>query len=65
MLCGYDALHNFVRDHKKLIMTPAGSIGLRTSAMTVSDIVDLMDARAEPPKKRGHYKPHQSKPAPP
>jgi len=33
--------------------------GLRKSAMTVPDIVDLIDACAEPPKKRGPYKPRQ------
>jgi hypothetical protein len=47
----------------KIYGTPEGAIGLRTSAMTVGDIVDLMDARAEPPKKRGSYKPRQSKAA--
>jgi IS1 family transposase len=61
MLCLYVVFHNFVRDHKTLRMTPAESIGLRPSAMTIADIVDLMDARAEPPKKRGKYKPRQSK----
>jgi IS1 family transposase len=59
MMCLYVVFHNFIRDHKTLRMTPAESIGLRTSAMTVGDIVDLIDARAGPPKKRGHYKPRQ------
>jgi IS1 family transposase len=63
MLCLYVVFHNFIRDHKTLRMTPAESIGLRTSAMTVGDIVDLMDARSEPAKKRGSYKPRQSKEA--
>jgi hypothetical protein len=44
-------------------MTPAEAAGLVTSAMTVSNIVDLIDARAEPPKKRGPYKPRQPKAA--
>jgi IS1 family transposase len=61
MMCLYVVFHNFIRDHKTLRMTPAESIGLRSSAMTVGDIVDLMDARAEPPKKRGPYKPRQPK----
>ena len=61
MLCLYVVLHNFIRDHKTLRMTPAESIGLVKTAMTVSDIVGMMDARAEPPKKRGHYKPRQPK----
>jgi IS1 family transposase len=61
MLCLYVVFHNFIRDHKTLRMTPAESIGLIKSAMTIGDIVDLMDARAEPPKKRGPYKPRQPK----
>lgn len=61
MLCLYVVFHNFIRDHKTLRMTPAEFIGLRTSAMTVGDIVDLMDARTEAPKKRGPYKPRQPK----
>jgi hypothetical protein len=35
--------------------------GLIKSAMTVSDIVDLIDARAELPTPRGKYKPRQPK----
>ena len=61
MLCLYVVFHNFIRDHKTLRMTPAELIGLVKTAMTVSDIVGMMDARAEPPKKRGHYKPRQPK----
>jgi hypothetical protein len=59
MMCLYVVFHNFIRDHKTLRMTPAESIGLVKSAMTVGDIVDLIDARAEPPKKRGSYKERQ------
>jgi IS1 family transposase len=61
MMCLYVVFHNFCRDHKTLRMTPAEAAGLVTSAMTVGDIVDLIDARAEPPKPRGHYKPRQPK----
>lgn len=61
MMCLYVVFHNFIRDHKTLRMTPAESIGLRTSAMTVGDIVDLIDARAPAPKPRGKYKPRQPK----
>lgn len=61
MMCLHVVFHNFIRDHKSLRMTPAESVGLVKSAMTVGDIVDLMDARAEPPKKRGPYKPRQPK----
>lgn len=63
MMCLYVVFHNFCRDHKTLRITPAESIGLIKSAMTVADIVALMDARAEPPKPRGHYKPRQAKAA--
>jgi IS1 family transposase len=59
----YVVFHNFCRDHKTLRMTPAEAAGLVKSAMTVGEIVDLMDAKAEPPKKRGPYKPRQLKAA--
>jgi hypothetical protein len=42
-------------------MTPAEAAGLIKSAMTVSDIVDLIDAQAPPPKPRGKYKARQPK----
>ncbi len=61
MVALYVVFHNFVRDHKTLHCTPAEAAGLRKSAMTVSDIVSLIDARAEPPKPRGPYKPRQPK----
>ncbi len=40
MIALYVIFHNFCRDHKTL-------------RMTVSDIGDLIEAREEPPKKRG------------
>jgi IS1 family transposase len=61
MMCLYVVFHNFVRDHKTLRCTPAEQARLIKSAMTVSDIVDLIDARAEPPKPRGKYKDRQAK----
>ncbi len=61
MMALYVVFHNFCRDHKTLRMTPAEAAGLIKSAMTVSDIVDLIEAREEPPKKRGTYKPRQPK----
>jgi hypothetical protein len=39
----------------------AEATGLVTSAMTVSDIVNLIDAQAPPPKPRGKYKARQPK----
>ncbi len=61
MMCLYVVFHNFIRDHKTLRCTPAEAAGLVKSAMTVSDIVGLIDARAEPAKSRGKYKPRQPK----
>lgn len=63
MMCLYVVFQNFIRDHKSLRMTPAESIGLIKSAMTVGDIIDLIDARAPAPKPRGPYKPRQPKAA--
>jgi len=63
MTCLYVVFHNFVRDHKTLRCTPAEAAGLIKSAMTLSDIVALIDAQAEPPNPRGHYKPRQLKAA--
>jgi IS1 family transposase len=56
MLCLYVVFYNFVRDHKTLRCTPAEAAGLVKSAMTVSDIVALIDAGESAPKKRGPYK---------
>ena len=61
MMSLYVVFHNFVRDHKALRCTPAEAAGLIGSAMTVSDIVALIDAKVEAPKKRGPYKPRQPK----
>ncbi len=61
MMALYVVFHNFCRDRKTLPMTPAEAAGLVKSAMTVSDIVTLIEAREAPPKKRGPYKPRQSK----
>jgi hypothetical protein len=62
-MCLYVVFHNFVRDHRTLRMTPAEHAGLINSAMTVSDIVDLIDANAPAPKPRGPYKPRLPKAA--
>ena len=61
MMALYVVFHNFCRDHKTLRCTSAEAAGLIRSAMTVSEIADLIDARAEPPKPRGPYKPRQPK----
>ena len=62
MMSLYVVFHNFVRDHKTLRCTPAETAGLITSTMTVSDIVALIDAKIEAPKKRGPYKPRRKMP---
>ena len=59
MMSLYVVFHNFCRDHKTPRMTPAEAAGLIESAMTVSDIVDLMDARAGSSMKWDPYKPRQ------
>ena len=61
MMSLYVVFHNFVRAHKTLGCTPAEAAGLTASAMTVSDIVALIDAKAEAPKERGPYKSRQPK----
>jgi IS1 family transposase len=56
--------YNFVRIHKTLRCSPAMAAGLTERLWSVDDIVALIDARVEPPKARGPYKPRQPKPAP-
>jgi IS1 family transposase len=52
----YFVFYNFVRIHKTLRVTPAMAAGLASQLWTMEDVVALIDARAEPPKKRGPYK---------
>ena len=56
--------YNFVRIHKTLRCSPAMAAGITDRLWSVDDIVTLVDARAEPPKVRGSYRPRQPKPAP-
>jgi hypothetical protein len=51
--------YNFTRIHSTLRMSPAMAAGVSDRLWDMSDIVALIDARAEPPKKRGTYKPRQ------
>jgi IS1 family transposase len=60
----YFTFYNFVRMHKTLRCSPAMAAGLTGTLWSMEDIVALIDARAEPPKARGGYKPRQPKPAP-
>jgi hypothetical protein len=52
----YFVFYNFVRIHKTLRVTPAMAAGLSETLWTMEDVVALIDARAEAPKKRGPYK---------
>lgn len=57
----YFVFYNFCRSHGTLRMTPAMAAGVAASPMELTDIVALIDAREEPSKKRGPYKPRQPK----
>ena len=52
----YFCFYNFVRIHKSLKMTPAMAAGVTDKLMSMEDILALIDAREEAPKKRGPYK---------
>jgi IS1 family transposase len=56
----YFAFYNFVRVHGSLRMTPAMAAGISDRLWLMDDIVALIDAREEPPKKRGSYKPRRA-----
>ena len=47
---------NFVRQHKTLRCSPAMAAGLSKTLWSMEDVVALIDAQAEPAKKRGPYK---------
>ncbi|HVH74908.1 MAG TPA: IS1 family transposase [Stellaceae bacterium] len=53
--------YNFVRIHKTLRVTPAMAAELTDRLWSMEDIVALIDAREDPPKKRGPYKPRRPK----
>lgn len=63
--CYAVALHfmyyNFVKVHQTLKVTPAMEAGLTDRLWDVSDLVALIDANEEAPKKRGPYKKRISK----
>lgn len=48
--------YNFVRTHKTLRMPPAMAAGLTTRPWEVEDIVALVEAAEDAPRKRGPYK---------
>jgi hypothetical protein len=51
--------YNFVRIHKTLRVTPAMAAGVTDRLWEVSDIVALMDAAEDAPKKRSPYRKRQ------
>lgn len=59
----YFTFYNFARVHKTLRCSPAMAAGLSKTLWSMEDIVGLIDAQAEPAKKRGTYKPRGSKAA--
>jgi IS1 family transposase len=60
----YFVFYNFVRQHGSLKkLTPAMTAGISGRLWSMEDIVALIDAREEPAKKRGPYKPRQPKAA--
>ena len=48
--------YNFVRTHQTLRMTPAMAAGLTDRLWDINDLVAVIDAEEEAPKKRGPYK---------
>lgn len=59
MVALYTVWYNFVRIHKTLKVSPAMAAGVTKTLWEMPDIVALIDARAEPPKPRGPYKPRR------
>lgn len=51
MVCLYTVFHNFVRIHKTLRCTPAMAAGLSPTLWDKGNILALIDARAEVPKR--------------
>ena len=56
MLALFFVFYNFVRMHKTLRMTPAMAAGITDRLWSVEDIVALIDARAEAPKRPASYR---------
>jgi len=61
MVCLYTVFHNFARIHKTLRCSPAMSAGLCPTLWNMDNIVALIDARAEAPKRPRVYKVRNSK----
>jgi len=63
MVALYTCWYNFVRQHKTLRVAPAMAAGLSATLWSMEDVVTLIDARAEPTKARGPYRPRPTKAA--
>ncbi len=61
MVSLYTAFHNFVRIHKTLRCTPAMAAGLTKTLWSMDDLVAMIDAQAEAPKRPRVYKVRISK----
>lgn len=48
--------YNFVKVHQTLKVTPAMEAGLTDCLWDIADLVAIIDANEEAPKKRGPYK---------
>ena len=53
--------YNFCRIHKSLRVTPAMEAGLTDRIWNFDDLIELIDAMAPPPAKRGPYKKRKNK----
>ena len=63
MVALYTTWYNFARQHKTLRCSPAMAAGLTGTLWSMEDVMALIDAQAEPAKKRGPYKPRATKAA--
>ncbi len=61
MLALFYVFYNFVRIHKTLRVAPAMAAGVSDRLWSMEDVVALVDAQAEPAKKRGPYKPRHTR----
>ncbi len=56
MVALYTVWYNFVKMHKTIRCVPAMAAGVSDRLWSMENVVALIDARAEPAKKRGPYK---------
>jgi hypothetical protein len=56
MVSLYTVWYNFVRIHKTLRVAPAMAAGVSSKLWEMADVVALIDAKAEAPKRPAVYK---------